>query len=69
MREDGDGAGVPLRLAMTRRTLLGGAGAGVMTAGAFLFGLGGCAAPDQQPWADGTFWSDGSGWIDDGGWI
>jgi hypothetical protein len=54
---------------MTRRTLLGSAGAGAMAAGALPFCLGGCATPEQQPWDDGTFWSDGSGWIDDGGWI
>ena len=67
--EDRKDAGAPSRLAMTRRTLLGSAGAGAMAAGALPFCLGGCATPEQQPWDDGTFWSDGSGWIDDGGWI
>jgi hypothetical protein len=53
--------------ALTRRTLL--AGAGVMAAGASPSWLGSCATPDPQPWSDGTYWSDGTGWIDDRGWL
>jgi hypothetical protein len=67
--DDGEGATARRRLAVTRRALLGGAGAGVMAAGALASWLGGCATPDQQPWDDGTFWSDGTGWIDARGWL
>jgi len=61
---EGEAAAGPGPAMRRREVLIGPAALGVT----LLAGPAACAAPEEEPWADGTWWADGTGWIEERAW-